>query len=335
MYILKQIPQDFIVREISSVKLEKSGSYTYFLLRKKNRNTLDVIKQLAHLLHISEKQIGFAGGKDNHAITQQVCSIQRVGKEKLERLSIPDVEISIIGYGNTPISLGDLDGNQFEIVVRNLTKEKIDVVHYFPNYFDEQRFSTNNVKIGKALLRKNFKEAAILLDNPLCQTHLKDYPNDAVGALKKLPIRLLRLYVNSYQSYIWNETLALYLRKSGKIVQELSYSCGTLVFTKEIYPNLEIPIIGFNSPTAPNAEINNIITSLTKQENITSSDFIIKPIPELTLEGEMRKGFAEIQDVKINPFEHDELNAGKKKVLISFTLGKGSYATMVIRTIFK
>ena len=37
--------------------------------------------------------------------------------------------------------------------------------------------------------------------------HLKKYPNDYAGALRKIPKRIRRLYIHAYQSYIFNEEL--------------------------------------------------------------------------------------------------------------------------------
>ena len=51
MHKLKQIPEDFIVREISDYEVDESGSYAYFVLKKKNYNTLkENLKRFALLL---------------------------------------------------------------------------------------------------------------------------------------------------------------------------------------------------------------------------------------------------------------------------------------------
>ena len=76
MYKIKHIPEDFIVKERSTIKILLSGKYIYFLLKKKNWNTLDVIQKLAVIFDISEKKIGFAGSKDKNAVTEQVCSVE-------------------------------------------------------------------------------------------------------------------------------------------------------------------------------------------------------------------------------------------------------------------
>lgn len=325
MYILKQLPEDFLVTEISILPLEKAGNYSYYRLIKKNWNTLDAIQRIANILGIKEKELGFAGSKDKHAITEQYISIHTIARERVEGLKIPGLELHFVGYGKQPISLGDLEQNHFEIVVRNVDYWQKESLEYIPNYFDEQRFGDNNLIIGKCLVKKQFKEAVALLHLPLQQ------PHDYIGALKRLPLRLLRLYLNSYQSYLWNETAARYLRQKT-VIKEVPYSAGTLVFSKEILPT-KIPLIGFSQLECEPA-IQQLLHSIMKKEEITYQDFIIKQIPELTLEGELRALFAAVVDFRIHTITADELFLGKQKVHLSFTLGKGSYATIVMKRLF-
>ncbi len=337
MYTLKQLPEDFIVREIPKLKLAESGRYLYLKVTKRNKNTLDVVKQLAKILHLLDKDIGFAGNKDKNAITEQVFSLKGINKEKIAKMDIPELKIEILGYGSTPITLGDLEGNHFEITIRNLNQEKIQKVQYIPNYFDEQRFASNNAAIGKHLIKKEFQKALELMNYSACTKHLQTHQNDYVGALKLIPMRLLKMYVNAYQSYLWNETLAEYLREVGEVEKELKYSQGKFVFVKnpEKYASLGIPLVGCANYDSEDEKINKIIIRILQQENIISADFVIKQIKELTQMGEMRKGFIEVKDLKIGSSQKDELNKGKKKVSVSFSLGKGSYATVVVRAIVK
>ncbi|MFC1686726.1 tRNA pseudouridine(13) synthase TruD, partial [Nanoarchaeota archaeon] len=160
MYQIKQIPEDFVVKEISNVKIKDSlkdkGIYAYFKLTKKERNTIDAIKLISRKLGIPEKDIGFAGSKDRNAITEQMISIKEVKsknyKEKASKLELKDITLEFISYGENPICLGDLQGNYFEIVIRNLDasilKEKAKII----NYFDEQRFGKNNIKVGRNII---------------------------------------------------------------------------------------------------------------------------------------------------------------------------------------
>lgn len=335
MYLLKQLPEDFVVKEISNADIKERGRYLYSKLIKKNRNTLDAIKEIAKQLHLQEKEIGFAGNKDKRAVTEQVISIKGMDKERVLKINIENITVEFLGYGDIPISLGDLEGNYFEIVARNLEEVSVQKIKYCENYFDEQRFSRNNTEIGKFLITKYFKKAIELIDNENVNKYLQKHKNDFVGALQELPIRLLRIYVNAYQSYLWNETLAKYLRTKGKVIKERPYSQGKFVFVDESeqYFNLEIPIIGFGSEEIDNGDSKDIIKGLMKQEGIKYTDFIIKQIPALTLEGKGRKALVEVKKLVIGKKESDDLNPGKQKVNIIFFLPKGSYATMVIKKI--
>lgn len=340
MYTIKQQSADFIVKEISTIIPQEQGRYSYFLLKKEQRNTLDVVKEISRRLHISEKQIGFAGSKDKHGITEQVISITGVSQERILGLKLDNTSVTFLGYGNTPLCLGDLSGNSFEIVVRNLPpelkKEEITISDFMENYFDEQRFSSHNVVVGKALLLKDFPEAIKHIRKDECERHLQEHPCDYVGALRRLPIRLLRMYINAFQSSLWNKTLAEYLRRHNPTGRTAAFSQGELFFVEQLeqWKNLKIPLVGFGEIIADDQEIVEIIERLLREEGITRNNFIIKQIPEITVEGELRSAVMNVNEIVVGEVEDDELNSGMKKVRVTFRLPKGSYATMVIKRIF-
>jgi len=300
MYQIKQVPEDFVVKEISKIKFLDKGSYVCFRLIKKNWNTLDVVKEISRRLRVPVKNIGFAGSKDKKAITEQVISIKNMGRERVERLKIKDVSLEFLGYRNEPITLGELEGNYFEIVIRNLDKVNFDSEDLtIVNYFDKQRFGENNIEVGRNIIKKDFKKACEVLG-------LEVKKNNYIGALKEIPKRLLKMYVHAYQSYIWNETVKEAVDKGIKIK--------------------EVPLIGFGTDLDDFFEIKEVIEKILEKERLKLNDFIIKQIPELSLEGGLRKVFVEVKDFKV-------LEKGKKKIKVSFTLPKGSYATMVIKEI--
>ncbi len=331
-YQLKQLPEDFVVTELPAVETSPQGRYSYFWLTKRGRNTLDAVKELARRLGVKEKDIGFAGSKDKQAVTKQVISVAGVKKERVEQVDIPNVSVDFLGYGNKPISLGDLEGNHFEITIRNIEDETIEKTSLVENYFDEQRFSKHNVLIGRNLVKKDFAQATSLIDDFKVKRYLEEKPKDYVGALKKLPLRLLRMYVNAYQSYLWNKTVAEYLNKKGKVLKIVPYSEGDFIFVTdaERFQDLKIPLLGFGKSDFEK-DVQEIINTILKEEQLAHSDFVIKQIPELSLEGELRNVFVAVKEMRIGRKTNDELNLGKKKVKISFTLGKGSYATMVVK----
>ncbi len=337
MYQIKQLPEDFLVTELSHAEIKGKGDYLYYKLVKRDWNTLDAVKRIAQTLKIREKQIGFAGSKDRKAITEQVISFLGVAQVQVDQLKINGLELHFLGRGETPISLGDLEGNKFEIVVRNLEhRPDFEGITLVPNYFDEQRFGLRNVEIGRSLLKKDFEKAVTLINDPHYVEYLQEHRNDYIGALKKLPIRLLRLYLNAYQSYLWNETLTVYLRDYGIIEKEVPYSLGKFIFVKNPgqFLKLQIPLIGFGSREWEREGVHDIIQYLMKKEKIVYEDFVIRQIPELSLEGELREAFVEVGELHLGPWEDDELNPGKKKLVLTFRLPKGSYATIVVRRMF-
>ena len=104
MYKIKQLPEDFIVKEISNVKIETNGQYAYFLLKKINYTTIDALQVLSNKFKIPLKNFGFAGNKDRNAITEQKISIFR-GSKNFKNDKFNNIELTYIGNGKNPISI--------------------------------------------------------------------------------------------------------------------------------------------------------------------------------------------------------------------------------------
>ena len=296
MYKIKQIPEDFIVKEIIKLKKRKNGEYSYFKLKKKNWNTIDVVRIIARKLKIPEKDIRYAGLKDKNAVTEQYISVRNIKNIKLK---IKDVDIEKVGEGDEPIKLGGLDENYFNITVRDLSEKKVLKPKRMINYFDTQRFSNKNTKIGKALLMRDYKKLCELLE-------LK-----SKGEIFKFDKKILRFALNSYQSYIFNEAVNEYIKK---------YKSGTL------------PMINFDTKFK-NKFIENIYTKIMVKEKINKSDFILREMPFLIGESKERKVFVSVKNFKYR-YGRDELNNGKIKCLLEFTLPKGSYGTLFVKSLF-
>lgn len=335
MYKIKQIPEDFIVKEIPDFELEE-GPHTIFFMKKKNLTTLQAIHKIAKKLHIKKKRLGFAGSKDKKALTTQYCSAFSIKKERLQNLNLKGIDIKIMGESKKPLTLGDLKGNQFKITVRNLTEiTSIKKEIILPNYFDEQRFSKNNVTVGKALIKENFQKATQFLSQDYHEIieHLQENPNDYIGSLRKVPKKILLILVHSYQSYLFNLTLNQYIKNHYKDYKKVKYSQGNFLFPNiKQFQDIDFPIFGFGTKIK-NKEIKRIYQQILKKENITKKDFIIKPFPELSSAGQTRQAFLK---TKIKTLEKgsDKLNKNKKKIKVGFQLPPGSYATLVIKYLF-
>jgi tRNA pseudouridine13 synthase len=317
MYKIKEKPDDFIVKEVSDLKLKELGKYAVCILKKKNYTTMRAVSQIANALMIKAKDIGFAGIKDKSAVTEQFISVKSVDKGRLIKFKLKDISLEFKGYSNNPISLGDLKENEFIITVKAIDTKKIKKLEknkkfLMPNLFGEQRFSKNNVAIGKLLLKGDFKNALnlILKTNPDCKDEIKKSIkknlNDFVGALKLMPKKLLILYVHAYQSYLWNICLEEYVKTNTK--------------------NIEIPLIGFGTEDM-DKKVEKIIEDIMEKENVSFRSFINRSMPDISLEGGLRNAFIEIKNFEI-------LEKGKDFVKIKFRLSKGSYATEAVKFLF-
>jgi tRNA(Glu) U13 pseudouridine synthase TruD len=202
------------------------------------------------------------------------------------------------------------------IIVRCLASKRFTSKALIPNLYGPQRFSKNNDEIGEALIKRNFKKAIELIDQPEVKERLNDYPGDFIGALRQLPLKTRKIYIHAYQSLLWNRTAKEYTKLSHK--------------------NIEIPLIGFGTDieSIQDEDLKSIIQEIIKQEEITTRDFILPAIKELSSEGSQRKLFMKIKNLEIQ-ITADELNENKFKAIVSFSLQKGSYATVVIQELFQ
>lgn len=327
MYKIKQIAEDFKVQELKNdLALIDKGPFSYAILEKRGLTSLEAVEKLAKRLYIDKERIGIAGNKDKRAITRQYISVYAVDKERLESVSHPDMKIEFLGYGESRINLGELEGNKFEVVVRNLDEKVEGHFDYMINYFDDQRFgaSLNTHLIGKALVQKKFDEACKLIG-------LRPIGNDFIGELRTQHKHLLKMYIYAYQSYLWNRAVCELLKKRGEYF-EVEYSLGTLIASKNIIEELAMPLISFDSML--NGEVKEIYDALLIEEGVSYSDFIIREMPEVTAETVYRDVFVDVRNFQILEYSKDLLNPGKFKETISFELPKGGYATMLVKLMF-
>jgi tRNA pseudouridine13 synthase len=308
MYKIKEKPEDFIVEEATNIEPRKKGEYSLWWMEKEDLTTMEAVKIISKRLRLRERFVGYAGAKDKKAITKQMISISRVPKARVERLETRGIKLEFYGYSDSPVSLGDLEGNKFEITVRNLDKIPEIENKKIKNYFGEQRFSENNAEIGKLIVKRDFRKAAEMIaeTNDDVKDYLQRNKTDSVGALRQIPLKLLKLYIHAYQSYLWNK------------------------IAEQIDDDIELPIIGFDTETE-DGKIKKIILNAMKEEAITFRDFIIKEIPEISSQGGKRNLYVKPTGFEITEKGEDELNKGKYKIKIKFFLPKASYATEAIR----
>lgn len=184
---VKQLPGDFIVKEIGSSALAGKGDYAIYQLTKHGIGAIEVINTISQKYTIQRTHISMGGMKDKYARTEQLISIytgpKRDFEDKLFRLKY-------LGQSDQPIRPDSFTGNRFTICLRDLTKpeaenaqERLKEISQFglPNYFDEQRFGSvrgGNEFPAKQLIKRDYEGA---LKTALTATSREDR-----SAVKKL-----------------------------------------------------------------------------------------------------------------------------------------------------
>ncbi len=165
---IRQTPEDFRVSEIPSFLPEGEGEHVFLLIRKTGENTDWVARQLAGFCQIPVNDVGYAGKKDRHAVTDQWFSVKLPINRQMTWSMFGGETIEVLKAERhlRKLRLGSLLGNRFSLRLRNITDEqsftkRLELVKTgVPNYFGEQRFGFDggNLTKGVALLKGEFKE---------------------------------------------------------------------------------------------------------------------------------------------------------------------------------
>ncbi|PYH97329.1 tRNA pseudouridine synthase D [Aspergillus ellipticus CBS 707.79] len=182
---------------------ELGGSYLHFTLYKENKDTMEILSLISRLLKVNSKNFQFAGTKDRRGVTVQRACAHRLHADRLVKLN-PTLRNAALGdfsYHKHGLDLGDLNGNEFVITLRDCDIPGIDFqdreaaiakskelvgtalrnLHergYF-NYFGLQRFGTFATRtdtVGVKMLQGDFKAA--------CEAILQYSPDSLAAALE-------------------------------------------------------------------------------------------------------------------------------------------------------
>ena len=275
--------------------------------------------------------------------------------------------------------------------------EELDEVGGIPNYFGHQRFGTIRPithLVGKAIIKGNFKDAILTYliecsdaEHPssrqarkdLYQTqdfkqslkdfpkqlryersilsHLAKKPTDFMGAFLRFPFKLQALFVQAYQSYLFNLFLSERLEQgfslkkavAGDFIVNVERSGLPMGHTGKLVnaENLEqtnkliesgklrvaLPLVGIKQKFSA-GQIGEMQKKIFQNENITPESFYVGKIPRITGRGGLRTIITPLNNFKLKEVLSTSNNA-EYKLNLSFILMRGSYATIFLREIIK
>lgn len=250
-------------------------------------------------------------------------------------------------------------------------------INKIANFYGLQRFGSERMVthlVGKEIIGRNFKRASELLlthttrydtaysreirerlaDPSNYMKLINELPKgmdierkiirallkrkDYVSALRAIPIGIRRLYVQAYQSFIFNLCVSNSLSygeditkgKAGDLCFEIE-SGEILGRIRRLNPSIDadstvlpaIRLVGY-SFQAGRGRFESTTHKILEEEGLTPKDFYVKEMQELSTQGGFRQSV-----LWCRGFSHSG------SLLISFRLPKGSYATTLLREIMK
>lgn len=218
---LRTSPQDFQVIEQLGWEFSGDGEHDYLWIEKTGANTEWVARQLALYADVPTKDVGYAGLKDRHAVTKQWFSIPRWNTPAWEGLDVEGTRIVDVRRHLRKLRRGAHRANAFRIVLRLDATPDHDAIESrlamirndaVPNYFGEQRFGRDGRNLQLA--------------------------NDwATG--RRLPRHKRSLAISTIRSFLFNETLAKRVQE-GTWTQFVAGDLANLDGTGSVFDVLEI-----------------------------------------------------------------------------------------------
>jgi tRNA pseudouridine13 synthase len=160
---IRTTPEDFCVVEEPLYETTGEGNHTFVFVEKRGRTTEQVARELARAGGVSQRDVGYAGRKDRHAVTRQWFSLEGVAPERALEFELNSVQILEAHRHPHKIKTGHLRGNRFEIVLRSEQPIALDPIRErvaailergMPNRYGAQRFGRDgdNAEQARRLL---------------------------------------------------------------------------------------------------------------------------------------------------------------------------------------
>jgi tRNA pseudouridine13 synthase len=176
--------------------------------------------------------------------------------------------------------------------------------------------------------------------------YLISNPTDFRGAFARMQQDLASLYLSAYQSHLWNRMLAAWLEKNLPANErvELQMKQGLVPTPRglsaelcEMLSKLSLPLPSARldySESLPNSAPDwpQVLQTVLGDEQIDLKQLKLKGLRRPFFSRGLRAISFQPKDVHWGPGA-DELNTGRQKLQMKFTLPRGSYATLVVKRI--
>jgi tRNA pseudouridine13 synthase len=165
-------------------------------------------------------------------------------------------------------------------------------------------------------------------------------PKNFKGAFLHIDRRVRMMMIFELQSLVWNEGVRRYLSRKIPAAElvGLRYQAGALLFPRslpreqreELWPKT-FPLLAPDSRIEDGEIRAAALEALAAQQ--LNLEHLVVPGTPMFFKHEERPLFVRPGKMRVNPPRPDELNRGRHKVNLSFTLPPGAYASLVVRRV--
>jgi len=147
--VFKANYRDFKVSEVTDREVRESGDFLFLRVERLGLSHFEMMRSLQQSLKLSASEIGVAGQKDQIAHVFQYLTVPVTCEKSVEDHSHDQLRLEIVGRLDRRLRVGQLHGNQFEVILRGLPhfdnailQDAVEEVSEsgFDNYFGTQRF---------------------------------------------------------------------------------------------------------------------------------------------------------------------------------------------------
>ena len=319
---LRAQPEDFWVEEQLSFEPSDEGAHWLLRVEKRAANTRWVALEIARLAQVQAHDVGYAGLKDRHAVTVQWFSVPAPGAtaEFWREVRTDEFRVVEVRGNSRKLKRGALTGNRFRIRLRNVTwsREQLDLkvaalrAHGVPNYFGPQRFGRHGHNLDRAAAWIERQQA------PRGRTE-RGFALSAARSLLFNALLGTRVEAGDWAQLLPGDVASLDGSGSHFAVPEVDGILLQRVAAFDVHPTG--PLWGRGAlPTEG---------TVREQELAVASEFreVAALLESESLTQERRALRSAVRDFEV------EFDAAAATVTMGFVLGRGQFATAVLREI--
>jgi len=306
---IRTTPADFDVTEELGIEFSGDGEHDFLYIEKIRTNTEWLARQLAQHAGVPAKDVGYSGLKDRHAVTRQWFSVPRWHAPDWDALAVEGATLLEQQRHHRKLRRGTHKFNHFEIVLRGDDLRQHDtalgerlaaiVAGGVPNFFGPQRFGRDGGNLALA---------------------------DEWASGRRLPRHKRSLAISTVRSFLFNEILQSRVL-AGNWNEMLVGDTANLDGSGSVF------------------DVGDVDDEIERR----CSEMDIHPTAPLAGDGsaghavfdQWRDWMAALRNARVEPATRSlRLRVGGLKmdldddfVKLKFSLGRGAYATSVLREI--